>query len=67
MAAIGEAGTRSVHEMATRALTLGSAAALSTLPDAPNRKQRRAMAAVRRKKPGQGEERDGGQTKRSGW
>jgi hypothetical protein len=49
MAAIGEAGTKPADTGRQRSLMLGSAAALLSIPNEPNRKRRRADAALRGK------------------
>jgi hypothetical protein len=49
MAAIGDAGTKPADTGRQRSLMLGSAAALLSIPNEPNRKRRRAEAALRRK------------------
>jgi hypothetical protein len=49
MAAIGDAGTKAADTGRMRSLMLGSAAALASIPNEPNRKSRRAEAALMRK------------------
>jgi hypothetical protein len=49
MAAIGDAGTKAAETGRMRSLMLGSAAALASIPNEPNRTRRRAAAALKRK------------------
>jgi hypothetical protein len=49
MAAIGDARTKPADTGRQRSLMLGSAAALLSIPNEPNRKRRRAEEALRRK------------------